>query len=87
MIHQIMSDLSEYIAAYDRYNSSLNNNRLLNKLTRVYNELLGIAEKYADDYNNFQTALKKNKIEKRFKKEIKRCEKLFKKQLKLHLSS
>ena len=43
MNEKIMSDLSEYIAAYDRYISSVSKKSLTRKLTTVYNELLGIS--------------------------------------------
>ena len=79
MNEKIMSDLSEYIAAYDRYISSVEKKSLTRKLTKVYNELLGIAEKNADDYDKFIKASMDKKINERFQTEIEKCKMIFNK--------
>jgi hypothetical protein len=79
MNEKIMSDLSEYIAAYTRYISSVSKKSLTGKLTKVYNELLEIAEKNADDYDKFIKACRDKKIYDRFQVEIEKCKKVFNK--------
>ncbi len=75
MNEKIMSDLSEYIAAYDRYISSTSKKTLTAGLTKVYKELLGIAEKNAGDYDKFMKACRGKKINERFQAEIDKCKK------------
>ena len=79
MNEKIMSDLSEYIAAYNRYISSVEKKSMTRKLTKVYNELLGIAEKNADDYDKFIKASMDKKINERFQTEIEKCKMIFNK--------
>jgi hypothetical protein len=81
MIKEIIHDLSDYIVAYEKYKDSLEHKSSMSILTKVYNDLLGIAEKNADDYDQFKkTCLKKN-IFGRFNKATKKCRKEFEKHI------
>ena len=81
MKKEIIHDLSDYIAAYEKYKDSLGHKSSMNLLTKVYNELLGIAEKNAHDYEKFKKTLSKKDISIRFNKAIKKCRKEFNKHI------
>ncbi len=79
MNSEIMNFLSNYITVYEGYRDSINRKSLLKKLTKVYNELLDVAEKYPDDFLNFELECSNKKILSRFDKIVKKCQKEFQK--------
>ncbi len=81
MKNEIIHILSEYITVYVRYGDSIGNKSLITKLTRVYNELLDMAEKNAGNYADFIQACEKKDILGRFYKVIQKCRKEFDKHL------
>ena len=81
MKKEIIHDLSAYIAAYEKYKDSLGHKPSLKILAKVYNELLGIAEKNAHDYDEFNKTCLKKDIFMRFNKATKKCRKEFDKHI------
>lgn len=73
MNQNIMTDIADYIAAYDRYYSSVENKSLTRQLVKVYNELLDIAERNAEDYDKFLKEFAEKNIEERFSAAILKC--------------
>ncbi|MFH0977431.1 MAG: hypothetical protein V1874_16755 [Spirochaetota bacterium] len=81
MNKKIMHVLTDYISAYEKYKDYLENKVLINRLTKVYNELLSVAEKHAHSYNDFEKECTEKKIFEKFDKAIKQCRKEFDKLL------
>jgi hypothetical protein len=79
MNNEIMTFLSNYITVYERYKDSIGKKGIVKKLTRVYNELLDAAEKYPDDFPNFEIECRSKKILVKFDKIVKKCQKEFQK--------
>lgn len=81
MNEKIISEVADYTTAYERYQDSIENRLLIDNLSRIYNELLDIAEENACDYDKFNKKFLDNRIHKRFRLEIEKCKKEFKKYL------
>jgi hypothetical protein len=59
MRKEIIHELADYVTVHEKYRESVEINSL-KKLTRVYNELLNIAEKNSDNFDTFRnTCIKK----------------------------
>jgi hypothetical protein len=81
MKKEIMHELSDYIAAYEKYKDFLENKSLISSLTKVYNELLTIAERNAHSYIDFKKECSEKNIINKFNKAVIKCRKEFNKHL------
>ena len=70
MNEQIITVITEYIHSYEDLKSSVADEDRLSKLTKVYHELLDIAEKNASSFEKFSKVCGKKDILKRFRDEL-----------------
>jgi hypothetical protein len=73
MKQEIIDELNTYIAAYEKYKDFLENKKLISKLTKVYNELLTIAENNAHSFEKFKKECELKDINTKFSAAIKLC--------------